>query len=67
MDYDGTVTGDFPGEITNIGSNWTGPDWWRYNSRCLNKMENWICPLEPGDSTTSLQIHWAANEAGKYK
>lgn len=28
IDHDGTVTNRFPGERTNIGSDWAGPDWW---------------------------------------
>lgn len=28
IDYDGTITGLFPGERTNIGSDWAGTDWW---------------------------------------
>lgn len=64
LDEDGTVTGHFRGEKVNIGSSWSGPDWWRYNTRCVAVPDNWVCPLSPGDSSASLFVHWdEANEA----
>lgn len=63
MDHDGTVVGLFPGVRTNIGSDWAGPEWWRYNSQCVNQQNNWICPLNsPADSTASLMVHFSSQE-----
>jgi len=60
LDVDGTVNGLFEGTQVNIGSNWTGPDWWRYNDRCVNTQNNWVCPMGPGDDKVSVCIHWVS-------
>lgn len=58
MDWDGTVTGLFPGVRTNIGSNWPGADWWRLNSNCVSQQNNWVCPMNESDSVASMLLHW---------
>jgi len=63
LDEDGSVNGIFPNERTQIGSNWTGADWWRYNARCQNQQYNWVCPMAKGDSVASAMIHWSTEEA----
>jgi len=63
LDVDGTVNGLFPkGTKVNIGSNWTGADWWRYNDQCVNTLNDWVCPMGPGDDRVSICIHWASAE-----
>jgi len=59
LDVDGSVNQLFPGSKVNIGSNFTGADWWRYNDQCVNTQWNWVCPMSPGDDKVSLVLHWA--------
>jgi len=66
FDADGTVTPYFAkGTRVNIGSNFTGPDWWRYNDKCVNDQYNWICPMDAKDSQVSLVVHWADSSMEK--
>lgn len=70
LDFDGTVvpssiTGFTPGVRVNIGSNWTGPDWWRLNDNCMNTEQNWVCQMDPNDSVASMLIHWADSSMEK--
>jgi len=60
IDNDGTIVPTltkYKGGRVNIGSNWTN-DWWKFSSNCTETMQNWVCPLRPGDGTASVIMRW---------
>lgn len=57
LDVDGSILGLF-NRTTNIGSNASGSDWWRFSDFCVNEAYNWVCPMYPGDGLASLNLHW---------
>lgn len=65
LDVDGTVNPalGFKGKKVSIGSNYTGADWWRLNSQCVNTMNNWFCPMNQGDALASVLVHWSDQES----